>query len=271
MSEIGYVDIHSHVLYGLDDGAKTREQSVQMLELAFQTGTTDIVATPHANGQYQFKPMAIAEQVADLSCGTALRIHRGCDFHLQFDNIEDALADPNKYTINHKRYLLVEFPDLGIFSESDTILRTLLDGGMAPIITHPERNRALQRKLDDIARWVKLGCYVQATAGSYLGRFGKAAKQCADELIRHGLVHFVASDAHDVRFRPPNLNDAYALLAGRWGEESIRPLFVENPRAVLTGGPVAFRPRPRQIRQRSWFSFWQGWTTLSGRARNHRS
>jgi protein-tyrosine phosphatase len=256
MNETGYVDIHSHILYGVDDGARTREQSVKMLEVAFQAGTSDIVATPHANGHYAFTPTAIAEQIAELSADTAVRIYPGCDFHLEFENIEDALAHPTKYTINHKTYLLVEFPDFGIFSETDAILARLIDGGMAPIITHPERNRELQRRLDDIARWVRLGCYVQVTAGSYTGTFGRGAKRCASELMQRGLTHFVASDAHDVHFRSPSLSEAYSLLAEEWGEQLIRPLFVENPRAVLTGDAVNVERRSHHARRRAWYRFW---------------
>ena len=102
-------------------------------------------------GRYAFEPESIEERIAELSAETTLRIYPGCDFHLQFDNIEDAVAHPEKYTINHHGYLLVEFPDVGIFTETDAILGRLLDGGMVPIVTHPERNRELQRRLDDLA------------------------------------------------------------------------------------------------------------------------
>ena len=251
-----FVDIHSHILYGLDDGAKTREQSLEMLELARSAGTTDIVATPHANGQYVFNPELIDERIAELSTHVDIRIHCGCDFRLQVDNIEDALAHPEKYTINHKGYLLVELPESTLFASTHEILWRLLDAGMVPIITHPERNAQLQQRLDDIARWVASGCYVQVTAGAYTGNFGKLAKACAHELIKRGLMHFVASDAHDCKFRSPSLREAYACLAERWGEERIRPLFVDNPKAVLTGEPIDFEFPPRVVRTRKWYQFW---------------
>ena len=97
-----FVDIHSHVLYGLDDGARTFEDSVEMLRLARNAGTTDIVATPHANSRYHWDPELIDERISELQPHTDVRIHRGCDFHLQFDNIQDAIAYPQKYTINGK-------------------------------------------------------------------------------------------------------------------------------------------------------------------------
>lgn len=251
-----FIDIHSHILYGLDDGAKTREESLKMLELARFAGTTDIVATPHANGQYVFNPELIDERIAELSAHADIRIHRGCDFHLQVDNIEDALAYPEKYTINHNGYLLVEIPDSTIFSSVNEILRRLLDAGMVPIITHPERNAQLQHRLDNIARWVENGCYVQVTASSYTGLFGKRARACAAELIKRGLAHVVASDAHDCKFRPPTLCDAYARLAEEWGEDRIKPMFVDNPKAVLTGATIEFEAPCGAARTRKWYRFW---------------
>jgi protein-tyrosine phosphatase len=252
----GYVDIHSHVLYGLDDGAKTLEQSVQMLQMAASHGTTDVVATPHANARYEFNPDVIEQRIAEIQGQVDIRLHRGCDLHLQIDMIEDALAHPRKYTINHKNYLLIEFPDLAIFPSTDEILLQLLEAGIVPIVTHPERNPQLQQRLEDIARWVELGCYVQVTAASCTGTFGNRARTCAEGLIGRGMVHFIASDAHDCAHRSPDLSGAYASLSALWGEEVIRPLFVDNPRAVLTGATVDFEMPAHAVRRRKWYRFW---------------
>lgn len=254
---MGFVDIHSHILYGLDDGAKTLDDSVEMLRIAAAGGTTDIVATPHANSQYRFDPDRIGRRITELSAHTDVRIHRACDFHLQPDNIMDALAHPTKYTVNGGAYLMLEFPSVTIFPNTDEILLQLLDAGIVPIITHPERNGPLQRRLHDIARWVELGCYVQVTAGSCTGTFGRAAQACADALLRRGVVHFIASDAHDCTRRPPNLRPCYELLAQAWGEEHIRPLFDDNPRAVLTGDPIEYEFQPGDARPRRWYQFWR--------------
>jgi hypothetical protein len=98
-----FVDIHSHVLYGLDDGAKTIEESVAMLAIAEASGTTDIVATPHANSQFEFRPDVVSRRIEELQARTRVRIHSGCDFHLHVDNIQDALAHPERYTIRPRR------------------------------------------------------------------------------------------------------------------------------------------------------------------------
>lgn len=252
----GFADIHSHVLFGLDDGAKTIDESVAMLRIAEEVGTTDIVASPHANGHFRFDVPVVEERIAELSTRTEVRIHFGCDFHLQVDNIEDAVAHPEKYTIDHGIYLLVEFPDLSIFRGVEEVFTRLLDAGMVPIITHPERNRELRERIDDIAEWVDLGCGVQVTAASHLGLFGKPAKAAANELLRRGLTHFIASDAHNTTSRSPNLRNVYDLLADEWGEERIRPLFVDNPHAVLRSEPIDVDLPNTPVRPRKWYQFW---------------
>ncbi len=252
---MGFVDIHSHILHGLDDGAKTLDESVEMLRIAADAGTTDIVATPHANSRYQFDPALIDARIAELEGRSALRIHRGCDFRLQSNTIDDALAHPTKYTINHKNYLLVEFPEQSVFSHTDNVLTGLLDVGIVPIITHPERHRELPRRLGDLARWIDMGCYLQVTAGSITGRFGQTASMHARQLVARGLVHFVASDAHDIKRRPPKLSSAYRGLVEEWGEAAIRPLFSDNPRAVLTGEPFDSFVKPLRQKRR-WYQVW---------------
>jgi protein-tyrosine phosphatase len=128
---------------------------------------------------------------------------------------------------------------------------------MVPIISHPERNLNLRKRIDDLARWVQSGCYVQVTALSYTGLFGGAAKSFAHKLLERGLTHFIASDAHDTVRRTTSLQEAYASLADRWSEELIRPLFVENPQAVLTGGTIDFEFPAHAPRARKWYQFFR--------------
>lgn len=231
------VDIHSHILHGLDDGASTFEESLEMVRMARAAGTTDIVATPHANSEFPYQPEIIEQRIAELNAalGSDIRIHRGCDFHLMFDTIQDALAHPHKYTINGMAYLLVEFSDFAIFSSTDDVFTRLRGHGIIPIITHPERNALLIEKLDHIARWIQQGCYVQVTASSLLGQFGKRARSFAEELMNHQMIHFIASDAHDCQHRPPVLQESYEHVRRKWGEQAARLLFVDNPAVVVSG------------------------------------
>lgn len=248
------VDIHSHILWGLDDGAETLEESLAMLKLAAESGTTDIVATPHANSRYRYQPELIQQRIAEASAGISgkPRIHHGCDFHLSFDNVQAAMEDPAKYAINGGHYLLVEFPD-GPLAGMKRVLTTLIDCGLTPIITHPERNRQLRRIDDEFVEWVRMGCLVQVTAQSLLGRFGKHAEESAWEMVDRGLAHFIASDAHDTQDRPPRLDLAFEALSHRAGQSHAQLLSIENPSAVLSGERVRVNtPKPKP-----WYRWWK--------------
>jgi len=252
----GFVDLHSHVLYGLDDGAKTRDESLALLRIAHANGTTDIVATPHANSRFAFTPAIISERIAELAPQTPVTIHRGCDFHLHLSNIQDAVAHPRKYTIDAGAYLLVELSEAAVFSGTERILSTLIEAGMVPIITHPERHRQLQSQPEMLAPWIELGCFVQVTAGSVTGLFGKSAARCAHWLVESGMAHFVSSDAHGSETRTPDLREAYGELVKLFDEARIRPLFVDNPRAVIEGEELEVEAPPPVITKRKWYQFW---------------
>ena len=234
------VDIHSHILWGLDDGAQSIEDSIAMARVAAETGTTDIVATPHANNRYTFDPSLIQTRIEELAAATsgAPKIHLGSDFHLSFSNIQDALNNPRLYTINHLRYLMVELPDTLIPPDMGTVFERMLQVGILPVITHPERNRALWRDEALFDAWLTAGCYVQITAQSLEGHFGRTAKQLSWRLLEENKVHFVASDGHDAEFRPPRLDRAYEQVVQKQSIETANRLFRDNPRLALEGLPL---------------------------------
>ncbi len=243
----------------MDDGAETLEQSVALVQMAEKAGTTDLVGTPHASPAYRFDPAVVQERLQQVrtAAGGAIRLYSGCDFHLSFDNIEDALQNPRKYTIAQGRYLLVEFSDLLIFRNTEEILKGLQDAGMIPIITHPERNRLLRKRLEDIAKWCDGGALVQVTGGSLLGRFGNSAFEFSKLLLDQRFVHFIASDGHNVEHRPPTMDTAYAWLTENYGKSLAETLCVTNPRAVLAGERVS-RPSLEQSQApRKWYQVWR--------------
>jgi protein-tyrosine phosphatase len=244
------IDIHSHILWGLDDGAETLEESLAMLKMAADSGTTDIVATPHASFRYRFQPEVVKQRLEEIAAAVAgkPRVHSGCDFHLSFDNVQDALENPTRYSVNGGSYLLVEFPD-STLAGMDRIINALLDRGLIPIITHPERNAHLRKISSEFLEWVQKGCLVQVTAQSLLGRFGKSAQETGWEMVERGIAHVIASDAHDLKDRPPRLDAAYAAIAERLDESRARQLCFENPRAVITGDTV-YADTPKR---KSWF------------------
>jgi protein-tyrosine phosphatase len=248
------VDIHSHILPDQDDGAPTFEEALSMVNMAAAAGTTDIVASPHADSRFVFDPAVVERKIAELqqAAGDAVRIHYGCDCHLTPENIEDAIAAPGKYSIDHQGYILVELSDKMVPRNIDSVFTRMLAAGLRPIVTHPERNPLIHKKLPELELWVRQGCLVQVTAQSFVGKFGRSAKSASDELMRRGLVHFLASDAHDCTYRPPSLDEAWRYAAKHYGDETARILLEANPRATLTGADLPF-PETK-IKKRTWFS-----------------
>ena len=253
------IDIHSHVLFGLDDGARTLEESVAMVRMAAEHGTTDLVATPHANLQFKFDPERIAGHMTQVraAAGDALRLYTGCDFHLSFDNIQDSIDHPRKYTINQERYLLVEFSEMLIFKNTEDIFARLRDAGMTPIVTHPERNGLLRQRVEQIAKWVDQGARVQVTAQSLTGKFGRKALDFSRELLDRRLVHVLASDGHDCERRPPVMDAARAWLEKKYGGALAEALCVTNPGAALSGQDMYLPNADSQVSVRKWYEFWR--------------
>ena len=238
------IDIHHHLLYGLDDGARDLEMSCAMVDMAIANGITHIVCTPHANDRWAYTPEIYAERLADIEAYADGRITfgLGCDFHLSYDNIEDQFKRPTRYSINGLRYLLVEFPDYGIAPTIGETLYEFVASGVVPILTHPERNATLQGKPEMMTDWIRNGCLVQVTAGALLGRFGPKAEAVAHGLLKRNWVHFLASDAHNLTSRPPNLGDGHAALVQDYGRETADRLCIHNPRAVFYGEPLPPQP-----------------------------
>jgi protein-tyrosine phosphatase len=252
------VDLHSHVLYGLDDGAPTVEVSLEMARLAASSGTTDLVCTPHANHQFSYDPEIIAQRIEDLERLTRpLRIYRGCDLHLSYNNIRDACENPARFSINRGSYVLVEFSDYLNISSAYPMLAELQRSGLLPIITHPERNPVISEQLDELSLWVDRGCFVQVTALSLLGGFGPRARLCSEALIAKGLVHFVSSDGHDVVHRPPRLDLARTWLQENFGEEYADLLTTLNPRNVIDDQPICVGRQKPPDPPRRWYQFWR--------------
>jgi protein-tyrosine phosphatase len=253
------VDIHSHIFWGMDDGADTRETTLSMLRVARESGTTDIVGTPHANADSAPDAGEIARQLEDLNAAVngSPRIHSGYELHVTYDAIQDALANPRKYTVNGRNFLLLEFAGQ-IAPSAEDVLDRLAGAGMDPIVAHAERIPALSESLDRIEKWCQRGVLVQITAKSLEGGFGARAMHAGWKMLERGLVHFVASDAHDPQYRPPRLDLARELVVRKMGEDAADLLFTYNPSIVVEGRDAALvRPAAAQPK-RGWLSFLTG-------------
>jgi protein-tyrosine phosphatase len=251
------VDIHSHIVYDVDDGSHSLDESLAMLRIAQESGTTDIVATPHSDLKFQFNPDLIAERITEMQdgIGDKIRIHRGCDFHLFFDNIQNCLNNPSAFTIDGNRYLMVEFSESSIPGTIADVFDSFLRRDITPVITHPERNALLMARIPDLISWIRSGCLIQVTASSFTGRFGKTAQANCRKLMDRKMVHFVASDAHDTKWRPPDLREARKIVTEGWGEETAELLFETYPRIALTRDYIDCEDPEDAVEKKSWFSF----------------
>ena len=238
------IDIHCHILPEVDDGPRTWDVSVEMCRMAAADGIEHIVATPHANNRYHYDRESLLQDLAALR----RRIHNvpqlslGCDFHLSYENIQDALLRPERYMIEGSRYLLVELSNYSIPVGVVDSFANFLSLGVTPIITHPERNPILQRSPQQVLEWVELGCAVQITASVLTGNWGEIAWRTAQWLLKKDAAHVVATDAHDTRQRPPVLSAARDEVAALCGADVARAMVEENPRAVVRGRPLPYFP-----------------------------
>ena len=257
------VDIHHHLLFGLDDGSDSIETSVAMARLAAADGITHVVCTPHANSTYIFDPHTNQLKLALLRDRLAaenvpLTLGTGCDFHVSFDNIAEAKRDPKKFSINGLGYLLIEIPDYGLPPGLNETFYELNLAGLTPILTHPERNPTLQQEPQRMAEWLRAGMLVQVTADSLTGHKGKRAEQMAHELLEKRWVHFLATDAHNTKSRPPRMKAAHDLVAEKYGVSYAHALCLTNPLAVFLGKQFQVEEEPRGLYEEPKPpSFWQ--------------
>jgi protein-tyrosine phosphatase len=239
------IDIHCHVLPEVDDGAKSWDVAVKMCEMAWQDGIEHIVATPHANEEY-FYDRGYLEEIAGklvAETGGKPKLTLGCDFHFSFENIQAVLENAGKFTIGHTPYLLVEFSDYSLPPSIEENLGKLINIGLKPIITHPERNPMLQRTPERVLNWVRGGCTVQVTANSLTGRWGQKALAITKWLLEQQAVHFLATDAHSLESRPPILSKARDEAVRMVGAVVAEMLVGGNPKAVIHGEELPYFPK----------------------------
>lgn len=230
-------DIHSHILYGIDDGAATKEDSLIMAKAAVAEGITKIVATPHhKNGYFENYKKGIEGQVKELNRlfqehDIALEVLPGQEVRIHEKLLKDLDKD-EILTINHTRYLLLELPFYTIPEYTLQMIEQLNERGIVPIIAHPERQRTIREDIELIRPFVEKGALTQITAGSLIGEFGEEAEQFSHELIKHQLGHIIATDAHDVGRRGFVMNEALQVVKEHYGNEQYE-VFISNNKKII--------------------------------------
>ena len=243
------IDLHCHILPGVDDGARSFEESVLMCRLAAGDGCEAMVATPHQRrGEWWNADRPQLAALADELQGMVepgFRVHLGGEIHVDSEllsEVEKLPAGGGILPLAGSRYLLIELDSNGTPREAIHLVHELVVAGWRPVLAHPEFVPWLIADPGLVARLVALGASTQVTAMSVTGDFGRRPQADALALLDSGLVHFVASDCHGIRRRPPGLRRAAYLIAERCGAETARRLTHDNPRAVVEDRPLPTVP-----------------------------
>lgn len=250
-----FVDIHCHLLPGIDDGASTIDESLAMAKMAVADGIATIVATPHQLGNHaKNSGESIRQAVADFQRllqqkRIPLRVLPGADVRIEPD-LPLRIRKAAVVTLgDHGHHVLLELPH-DVYVPLDRLLADLAAAGLVGILSHPERNRGILAQPALLPPLVERGCLLQVTAGSLTGRFGSHVEKLTTSLLEQGLVHFVSTDAHSTNSRPPVLRPAFERLVQLCGEETARDLCCRHPAIVAAGGTLP--SGRRQVQSRSW-------------------
>lgn len=238
------IDLHCHILPGVDDGARSFDEAAAMCRLAAADGCEAMVATPHQRrGEWWNSDREQLAALADelqTRVGGGFRVHLGGEVHVDSELLAEVekLPDGGILPLAGSRYLLIEFGAHDTARDAIRLVHELVVAGWRPVVAHPEFIPWLAADRELVARLVALGAVTQVTAMSVTGDFGRRPQADTHALLDAGLVHFLASDSHNLRQRPPGLRRAGALIAGRWGDETARRLTTDNPRAVVQDLPL---------------------------------
>ena len=236
----GFVDIHTHILPGVDDGAQALSQSLELLKYAHSQGADTVILTPHYRGRYRnnlrpklHKIFEDLVQQAELEC-PQLQLYLGCEVGYELD-VSEKIAGGTVLSLNDTPYVLLEFQEGSFRSRILGGVLEVLNFGYVPIVAHAERYDAFRQHPKLAKEITQLGALIQINADSVLGKCGFGIKRYCRKLLKAHLVHFVATDAHDLKNRKPELRRCYQKIRKQYGQSYADALFIRNGRTVLSG------------------------------------
>lgn len=239
------IDLHCHIIPGVDDGAASLDIACQMAFQAWSNGTQAVVATPHFNRPDQPEELSIADVKKQCRRTVEHLRDEGCPLDLYYGmemfvtrKFPWLLEQGEYITLGLSKYLLMEFFMDERFQTMSEMIRRVFDHGLVPVIAHPERYEAIQRQPERVEEWFRQGVVVQLNKGTIMGRMGNRSERAAWWLLKQGLVHTVASDAHGVRMRNTNLDELRRLLFREFPPSYAELLLEINPLHIINDEPL---------------------------------
>ncbi len=247
-----FIDIHSHILPGMDDGSQSISMSIEMARVALTDHIIIMVATPHIkSGRFDYSKRYILQRVDELNQhfkrnDVGLQVLPGAEYYLE-PNLPQRLADGELLTINNTgRYLLIEMPSIMVPEHTERTLYEIQLQGVIPIIAHPERNEILAKRPDILSAYSQRGVLAQVTSTSITGLFGRRVAKAANKMVADGSVQILASDAHTPNKRAPIMSEAYHAAERLWGAQYAQMLGCDNPRHIISGRGTEHVRSPRK-------------------------
>lgn len=253
------IDLHCHILPGVDDGAKTMEDSIQMAKMAVEEGITHLLATPHhMNRDWMNEKSKVKELVKEVQNeidqeSIPLTLFPGQEIRMYGDILDDIDKDKLLFTDELQQYLLIEFPTSTIPNYTERLFYDLLSNGKIPVIVHPERNRMIQEEPDQLKKLIDHGALAQLTAASYTGGFGKNIQKLSKQMIEANFVHFLASDAHNTNNRAFHMKEARNQIKKEYGSDKWNEF--HQTTKDLINGDIVIAPTTSKISKKKFFKF----------------
>ena len=247
------VDIHSHLLPGVDDGAKDIENSIELAQVAVSEGVEHLILTPHHyNNQYVNHKLDVIKATEKLQriydrADINLKVYPSQEIRIHHDLLDNILYKDDYLSLDAcGKYYLIEMPTKSVPDYALDLLKEMLQQGMVPVIAHPERNHAFAKDIRLLYQFIEAGCLSQVTSHSYIGFYGGKLRKISQEMIEHNLIHIISSDAHHLEYRPFNMQKAYEQVELDY-DSRLAEYFKHNAAAVFNGDDiVTMRPKKKK-------------------------